>query len=321
MPPEGQKGGEHNHDSSSPLEEPIMVSDAPGIDGGFSPSPTTSGGLTEGPNGPTTPSSMSEQPETDCLASVWKQHTTIGVSRKTSELLLAGWSRGTNKAYQSGWNQWMGWCQRRKVDPISCRVQPFLDFTASLFEEGLQYRSINTIRSAVSSTHHPMDGAPIGQHPLVRQLFKGVYNSRPPQPRYTHTWDVSTVLVYIKQLGENKDLSLKQLSLKLAMHMSLTSTNRTSELQALDLRFRHYNPNGVVFRLASLTKKRQLGALVKECSFASFTEDPKLCVVQCLRQYEAVTQNLRTITPEKAAFLFLSYIKPHKPVTSQRLAH
>ena len=68
-------------------------------------------------------------------------------------------------------------------------------------------------------------------------------------------------------------------------------------------------------------KKRQLGASLKECSFASFKEDPKLCVVQCLRQYEAVTQNLRTITPEKAAFLFLSYVKPHKPVTLQHLAH
>ena len=83
-PPEGQKGGEYNHDSSSALEEPVMVSNAPGTDVGFFPSPSTSGGPTEGPNKPTTPSSMSEQPETDCLASVRQQHTTMELLQSCS---------------------------------------------------------------------------------------------------------------------------------------------------------------------------------------------------------------------------------------------
>lgn len=42
----------------------------------------------------------------------------------------------------------------------------------------------------------------------------------------------------LQKQGENKDLSLKHLSLKLMMLMSLTSASRVSELQALDLRFR-----------------------------------------------------------------------------------
>ena len=166
-----------------------------------------------------------------------------------------------------------------------------------------------------------MDGAPIGQHPLVKQLFRGVHNLRPPQPRYTQTWNISTVLDHIAQLGDNKDLSLKQLSLKLVMLMSLTRASRVSELQALDLRFRQYTVNGVVFKLASLTKKRQAGAPLKEVSFTSFTGNNRLCVVRCLKQYEAVTNQFRVITPERAAPLFLSYMKPHKPVTTQRLAH
>lgn len=91
---------------------------------------------------------------------------------------------------------------------------------------------------------------------MVKQLFRGVYNSRPPKPRYSNTWDVNIVLDYIAQLGENIELSLKQLSLKLLMLMSLVSANRVSELQALDLRFRCYKPSGVLFKLASLTKNR-----------------------------------------------------------------
>ena len=59
---------------------------------------------------------------------------------------------------------------------------------------------------------------------------------------------------------DNESLSLKLLSLKLAMLMSLTSASRVSKLQALDLRFRQYTVNGMVFKLASLTKKCQTGA-------------------------------------------------------------
>ena len=278
-------------------------------------------GYADKPREPATPTGNSKQTKASRLEDIRQQHTLAGISSEASELLLAGWSRGTNVAYQSGWKRWSSWCKGRKINPISAGIQPFLNFITSLFQEGLQYRTINTIRSAVSSTHNPIDGIPVGQHPLVKQLLKGVYNSRPPQPRYTHTWEVSRVLEHIKRLGENKEISLKTLSFKLVVLMALIRASRVSELQALDLRFRYYKPDGVLFRLASLTKKRHLGAALKECFFASFPEDSRLCVVHCLKQYETLTEGYRRVDPGKPAPLFVSYVKPHKPVTSQRLAH
>ena len=65
--------------------------------------------------------------------------------------------------------------------------------------------------------------------------------------------------------------------------MALVTASRTSELQALDLRYRVFKPEGVLFKLASLTKKRQLGASPKECFFGAFSEDTFLCVVECLK--------------------------------------
>jgi len=100
--------------------------------------------------------------------------------------------------------------------------------------------------------------------------------------------------------------------------MALTSASRVS---ALDLRFQYYKSNGVLFKLASLTKKRQPGAPLKEIFFASFPKDEKLCVVQYLSHYKVVTKPFWEMDPERAALLFLSYIKPHKPATSHRLAH
>jgi len=146
--------------------------------------------------------------------------------------------------------------------------------------------------------------------------MRGIYNSRPPIPQYCSTWDV------LKNQGDNQDLSLKELSGKLVILMAIVSANRTAELQALDLQFRSYSPDGVTFKLlTSLTKKRKVGAPLKECFFASFAHDSCLCVVQCLCVYEKATKNFRDIKPGMAAPLFPSYVKPHKPVTSQTIAH
>ena len=160
-------------------------------------------------------------------------------------MLEAGWSKGTNTTYQSAWKRWHGWCSRREINPILCTVQPFLEFLTSLFKEGLHYQTINTIRSAISMTHNHIEEIPIGQHPLVTRLLKGVYNSCPLQPRYLATWDV--VIRYFQSLGKNEPLTLKQLSQKLSLLMALVEASRVSELHTLDLRYRSYRPEGSSF--------------------------------------------------------------------------
>ena len=178
--------------------------------------------------------------------------------------------------------------------------------------------SINLIRSAVSMTHKNIEAAPIGQHPLVPRLMRGTYNSRPPVPQYCSTWDEAAVLSWMKDQGDNP---IKELSGKLSLLMALVRANKTSELHALHLQFRTYSPDGVTFKLASLTKKRKVGAPLKECFFASFPHNSSLYTVQCLQAYEKATGNFRVIEPSTPAPLFLPYVKPHKPVTSQKIAH
>ena len=97
----------------------------------------------------------------------------------------------------------------------------------------------------------------------------------------------------------------------------MVEASRSSELQALDLRYRVFSPDAVSFRLSSFTKKRVVGAPPKELIFGAFPEDSLLCVVKRLRQYERVTEAIR---PVDSHSLFISYVKPHIPVTSQRIA-
>ena len=318
---ENSPRGEHHNNSSAMVVFPSLVPSPTGESGGPPAPSAQSQGSPVQPSRPDSPTSRPRVSTASRMQSIRVQYEAAGVSGQATELLLAGWSKGTNTAYQSGWSRWTSWCSKREIDPLSCGVQPFLDFLSDLFREGLKYRTINLIRSAVSMTHNPIESTQIGQHPLVSRLMRGVHNSRPPAPQYSATWDVSIVLRWIKKLGKNEDLSLKDLSGKLALLMALVSANRTSELQALDLRFRVYTPGGVRFKLASLTKKRKAGAPVRERFYASFTKDNCLCVVQCLKEYEEVTKSHRQIRPDVPAPLFLSYIQPYRPVSSQRIAH
>ena len=46
----------------------------------------------------------------------------------------------------------------------------------------------------------PIDGYSVGEHPIIARLLKGMFHVRPPEPRYSFTWDVnvlSTLLSYV----------------------------------------------------------------------------------------------------------------------------
>lgn len=94
------------------------------------------------------------------------------------------------------------------------------------------------------------------------------------------------MIQYLASLDEDNVVSLRTLSQKTALLMSLVGASRTSQLQALDLRFRVFKPEGVIFKLPSLTKKRIPGAPPRELFFASFPSNPKICPGSCLRNYE-----------------------------------
>ena len=154
---------------------------------------------------------------------------------------------------------------------------------------------------------------------MICQLLKGIFNSRPPQPRYFFTWDVSVVVGYILSLGANSALPLKVLSQKLAMLLALTA-EWSSELAAHDLRFTRFYPEGVVFNLSCLTNSIQSGKNLKQSFHASFPEDKNLCVVECHREYEARTKDMRPVIAGQENRLFLSIVQPHTHVSSATVA-
>ena len=70
---------------------------------------------------------------------------------------------------------------------------------------------------------------------MISRFMKGVFNLRPPLPRYKFTWEVSKVLNYLADLYPLQTLSLKELTIKLSILLSLSTAQRAQTLVTLSV--------------------------------------------------------------------------------------
>ena len=136
------------------------------------------------------------------------------ISKNAAELTISAKRQGSITHYEPAWGKWDCWCSRKEVDPISGPLNAVLDSLAELF------------------------------------LVKGIFNKRPPIPRYTFIWDVQKVLTYLSTLGMPEHLSDKMLTLKTTMLIALTSSNRAYEICSLNTDFLVKHPTRYTFHLS-----------------------------------------------------------------------
>ena len=198
-----------------------------------------------------------------------------------------------------------------------------LSFLASQFHKGHQYRSLNIYRSAISSAHPRIDGFEIGKHPLVTRLMKGVFNKRPPLPKYSTTWSVGTVLTYLRSLGNNSDMSLKDLSHKLATLLALVTAGRLSDLVLLSVNHFTSTLEGLKFTLSGLSKQSRPNHMRPPIQVQKYGEDSFLCPVECFMAYVTRTNQFRSRDRQGLFFpaqLFLGISQPHAPIKACSVA-
>lgn len=156
----------------------------------------------------------------------------------------------------------------------------------------------------------------ITAHPLIKRFLKGVYELRPPSIRYKEIWDASLVLNHLRNLHPLRSLSLKQLSYKLVMLLALTTAQRLQTLYLMDLRDFHIEGTRAVFTIKSLVKQQKPGSKPLQCVLHSYPADSRLDVLKVLQHYIDLTKPVRG----KETKLLISYVPPHKRVTTDTLA-
>ena len=160
-------------------------------------------------------------------------------------------------------------------------VNKVLDFLHTLYVQDLSYSTINTARSAIASSLLDVKfmgtDYTMSDHPLLVRYMKGVFNSQKPTPKYSETWDVNQVLTYIKKLYPLDQLTLKDLSFKLAMLLELTSGLRCQTMTVLNIEAMKKTPDYYLFQLMEHMKQNRPGNIFSVVYVRKFHQE-ELCI-------------------------------------------
>ncbi|CAC5411891.1 unnamed protein product [Mytilus coruscus] len=167
----------------------------------------------------------------NCMATIDQQFKTEGFSENARKLLSASWRAGTQKDYKAKFRKYNSWCSERDIDPYTASLEICANFLTHLFEKGLQYRTIAGYRFMLSSVLSPIEKIPVGQHPYIIRLLKGVLNTRLPKRKLVPEWDLPLVLDLQKKepYESMKKVSLKYITWKTIFLIAITTFRRCGD--------------------------------------------------------------------------------------------
>ena len=239
----------------------------------------------------------------------------LGLSTKAKEILLSAWKKSTQNQYSIYLKQWFNFCSSRNEDPFHSNPQEIIEFLTVLFEN-IGYSALSTAKAALGTFVTLQNGQTLSQNQLISKFMKGVFNKKPPTPRYSSTWDVKIVLDFLRSLSPLKKLTLRQLTLKTTMLIALTSSQRQQTIHMLDIQQMEITGDSVTFQIDTLLKHNRPGRIGTNLSFSAYDEDKKICVYTHIVEYLRRTKYCRG----KETRLFVSFKKPHHKVTRDTIA-
>ena len=150
----------------------------------------------------------------------------------------------------------------------------------------------------------------------MSRLLKGIFQSNPPSPRYSETWDVSVVLHYFQGLSPVGTLKLRELTLKLVTLILLVSSGQRGQtVHLLNLSNMRVSANSYTFMFSKLLKQTRPGFPNPTVTLNAFS-DSRLWVFTTLKENISRTEHLRGSESQ----LFVSYSKPHKAVSRDTIS-
>ena len=172
------------------------------------------------------------------------------------------------------------------------------------------FSAIGTARSALASIVTLKCGTPVGSHPLVKKFTQGVFNLKPPTPRYVDIWDPETVLKFLKSWSPAKSLGLTKLVKKLCVLILLVTGQRGQILQALTIDNMSVGKNAYTFKIENKdVKQGWRGYMPEPLILRTFPADKRLCVYHYMTVYLKRTVDIRV----KNRSILLIGVKPYNP--------
>lgn len=224
-------------------------------------------------------------------------------------IILASWRQSTKMTYKTYLSAYLTFAKQFEFNPFQPKVVNVIKFLTKLYKKGLGYSTINTARSAINQLLSVTGNKDFTNSSLLNRFMKGIFEQKPPLPKYKKVWDVKTVLDYLETMPHD---SLLMLSGKLVTLFLLVSAQRGQTLHVTCLEDIEMHSDKIIIYNNHLLKQTKKNRHLPPIILHSFESNNKLCIVNIFQEYLSRTKDLRDKSCNK---LLVSTQKPHKGVS------
>ena len=170
--------------------------------------------------------SPNEETDFDGSALHVERQEAIELTKEAMELISGATRDSTKAKYNCIIRKWTRYCQRFGYS-LFATTNNYANFIAAEFRErNLKWSYLKSYASALKNYTKNVNTD------LLKQLLKGVYNARPPVPKYCVVWDVKVVLDFLSAMRTD---TLMLLSQKVTTLLMILSGNRVNMLTHMKL--------------------------------------------------------------------------------------
>ncbi|CAG8747805.1 1274_t:CDS:2, partial [Cetraspora pellucida] len=123
-------------------------------------------------------------------------------------------------------------------------------------EASRAYNTIAGYRLVISEVYDWMNNTPIGSHPIIVKVMRGVYNKNLPLPTDDEIVNLVPAFDKVQFFGNNNAIDILSLLRKVSFLLSITIASRTSNLIRINASFMVLTAHEAMFSIRSLKKHK-----------------------------------------------------------------
>lgn len=236
-----------------------------------------------------------------------------GLTAEAVEIVLDSITGSTMKQYECSLKQWWIFTQEKKYDIFNTDTNKVIEFLTQRFKDGAKYGTLNSDRAAIAL----IASRNISDDKLLSRFMRGTFKKRPTRPKYATTWNTDPVLHYIKALPPTEELKMRDLAEKTVTLLMLATAQRLQTMALINIDNIKTTKSSIEIKIPEIIKTSRPGACQPNLILPFFKDERSLCVAETLLEYIERTKELRGTQKS----LFISMVKPYKPVGAQTLGH
>ena len=140
------------------------------------------------PKLPKTPCDGNQNVTVNDMGSFMKKPVAEALSEELVSIISD--SRRKDTMNRPGESRLVSWCRERACHPFYCSLNPVFEFLTELLHKRLEYDTICSYRSAISTNNEPIGPFSVVEHPRMSGLMTRIFNNGIPQNRYCFIWDI-----------------------------------------------------------------------------------------------------------------------------------